>query len=103
MGKGSTYPDLHGAIGILFEQASSRGNVQDRDSGKLTFPFTIKNQLLVSLSSLQAAMERRQELLEYKRDFYRDSLVLARNGRVQHYLVSAAGDPVRGRSFLEIL
>ena len=27
-GKGSTYPDVNGAIGILFEQASSRGHAQ---------------------------------------------------------------------------
>jgi hypothetical protein len=27
-GKGSTYPDINGAVGILFEQASSRGHAQ---------------------------------------------------------------------------
>ena len=27
-GKGSTYPDINGGIGILFEQASSRGHAQ---------------------------------------------------------------------------
>ncbi len=28
-GKGSTYPDVNGAVGILFEQASSRGHAQE--------------------------------------------------------------------------
>jgi hypothetical protein len=28
-GKGSTFPDAQGCIGILFEQASSRGHLQD--------------------------------------------------------------------------
>jgi len=28
-GKGSTYPDAQGCIGILFEQASSRGHLQE--------------------------------------------------------------------------
>ena len=55
LGKGSTYPDLHGGIGILFEQASVRGQVQQTDNGILTFPFAIKNQFLASLSSLEAA------------------------------------------------
>ena len=32
-GKGSTFPDINGSIGILFEQASSRGHVQDSDNG----------------------------------------------------------------------
>ena len=44
-GKGSTYPDVNGSIGILFEQASSRGHIQESDNGLLTFPFTIRNQL----------------------------------------------------------
>ena len=43
-GKGSTYPDINGAIGILFEQASSRGHLQLTSNGLLSFPFTIKNQ-----------------------------------------------------------
>ena len=49
-GKGSTYPDVNGSIGILFEQASSRGHVQQSQNGVLTFPFTIKNQLTTTLS-----------------------------------------------------
>src|SRR5690606_10462510 len=43
-GKGSTYPDGNGSIGILFEQASSRGHIQESVNGLVTFPFTIKNQ-----------------------------------------------------------
>ena len=42
MGKGSTYPDLFGTVGILFEQPSSRGAGQDTVNGKLTFPFSIR-------------------------------------------------------------
>jgi hypothetical protein len=41
-GKGSTYPDINGAIGILFEQASSRGHAQESVNGIVTFPFTIR-------------------------------------------------------------
>ena len=54
-GKGSTFPDINGSIGILFEQASSRGHVQDSDNGLLRFPFTIKNQLTTGLATLNAA------------------------------------------------
>ena len=43
-GKGSTFPDINGGIGILFEQASSRGHAQETENGILTFPFTIRNQ-----------------------------------------------------------
>jgi hypothetical protein len=37
-GKGSTFPDVQGAIGILFEQASSRGHAQESTNGILRFP-----------------------------------------------------------------
>ena len=39
----SSYADLMGGIGMLFEQASSRGHLQENQFGKLTFPFTILN------------------------------------------------------------
>ncbi len=56
-GKGSTYPDINGSIGILFEQASSRGHAQETDNGLLTFPFTIRNQFTTALSTLEAVTE----------------------------------------------
>jgi len=69
-GKGSTYPDINGAIGILFEQASSRGHAQESVNGIVTFPFTIRNQFTTSISTATAATEMRKELLEYQRDFF---------------------------------
>lgn len=69
-GKGSTYPDVNGGIGILFEQGSSRGHAQETINGVLTFPFTIRNQFTTALSTLEAAKEMRIKLLNYQRDFY---------------------------------
>lgn len=71
-GKGSTYPDINGAIGILFEQASSRGHSQETDNGILTFPFTIRNQFTTALSTLEAAVKMRKKLLNYQRQFFKD-------------------------------
>ena len=72
-GKGSTFPDINGGIGILFEQASSRGHIQNSDNGILTFPFTIKNQLTAGLSTLDAALNMRNEILDYQYNFYKKS------------------------------
>jgi hypothetical protein len=69
-GKGSTLPDVNGSIGILFEQASSRGHLQESINGPLSFPFTIKNQFVTTLSTLKAGKELREELLAHQRDFY---------------------------------
>ncbi len=71
-GKGSTYPDINGCIGILFEQASSRGHIRETKNGLLDFPFTIRNQLVTSLSTQEAALELRTKILKYKREFYKN-------------------------------
>ena len=69
-GKGSTYPDANGGIGILFEQGSSRGHIQNSQNGILTFPFAIRNQLTTTLSTLKAASSLKNELLAYMNAFY---------------------------------
>ncbi len=72
-GKGSTFPDVNGSIGILFEQASSRGHAQNSENGVLTFPFTIRNQFTAGISTLKAAVSMRQEILHYHKKFYADA------------------------------
>ena len=72
-GKGSTFPDINGGIGILFEQASSRGHIQESDNGLLTFPFTIRNQFTAALSTLEAANGMRKEILEYQHNFFKNA------------------------------
>ena len=72
-GKGSTFPDINGSIGILFEQGSSRGHAQETENGILTFPFTIRNQFTAALSTLEAAHKMRIKILKYQQDFYETS------------------------------
>lgn len=72
-GKGSTFPDINGSIGILFEQASSRGHIQESTNGLLTFPFTIRNQFTAALSTLDAGYNMREELLKYQHDFFKEA------------------------------
>ncbi len=73
-GKASTYPDANGSIGILFEQGSSRGHIQESINGILTFPFTIRNQLTAAFSTLKAAQNMRVKLLNYMKGFYDDQI-----------------------------
>jgi hypothetical protein len=72
-GKGSTFPDIKGGIGILFEQASSRGHVQESENGILTFPFTIRNQFTAALSTLAASNGMREDILEYQYNFFKNA------------------------------
>jgi hypothetical protein len=62
---------VQGCIGILFEQASSRGHLQQTSNGLLSFPFTIRNQFVTALSTLEGAKALRKDFLEYQRDFFK--------------------------------
>lgn len=102
-GKGSTYPDINGAIGILFEQASSRGHAQESTNGVLTFPFTIRNQVVTSFSTLKAAQEMRVELLQNQRDFYQNTIAQAKADAVKGYVFGNADNKATTWHLLDIL
>ena len=86
-GKGSTFPDVQGAVGILFEQASSRSRVVDtRGSGRLTYGFTVRNQLATSLSTMEAMVALHDDLLRHTRDVYRGASSFAREVGVGAYV-----------------
>lgn len=102
-GKGSTFPDVQGAIGILFEQASSRGHAQESNNGILRFPFTIRNQFTTALSTLEAARSMREELLNYQREFFRNSMADAGKDPVKAYVFTAGEDRYRSFHLAEII
>lgn len=102
-GKGSTFPDVQGAIGILFEQASSRGHSQESINGVLTFPFTVRNQFVTSLSSLKAANELREEFLNYQRQFFKDALAEASKDVNKAIIFGSGKDKAKGYHLAEII
>ena len=102
-GKGSTYPDVNSCIGILFEQASSRGHAQDSDNGVLTFPFTIRNQVKTSFSTLKAAKALRTDLLSYQRDFYKNAQQESVLDGTKAFVVGTEADKSRLFHFVELL
>ncbi len=102
-GKGSTYPDINGAVGILFEQASSRGHLQQTNNGLLSFPFTIRNQFVTTLSTLEGARVLRKELLAWQREFYKTALTEAAASPVKGYIFGKEQDPETLRAFITML
>ncbi|PPK85763.1 zinc carboxypeptidase [Neolewinella xylanilytica] len=96
-GKGSTYPDIFGTVGILFEQASSRGHLQESENGILTFPFTIRNQVTTALSTYEALENLHDDLLSYQREFNLEGVTS------DGYVIDADGDPGRSRELADIL
>ncbi len=102
-GKGSTFPDIHGAVGILFEQASSRGHLQETSYGPLSFPFTIRNQFVTTLSTLEAAKTMRVEMLNYQRDFYKGMDNEAKALRQNAWVIGDAADRKKNEIFAQML
>lgn len=102
-GKGSTYPDVHGCIGILFEQASSRGHLQQTNNGLLSFPFTIKNQFVTTLSTLEGAKQLRKEFLAFQRNFYNEAANRAAAYPVKGYVFGDKNDLAKTFHFAEML
>jgi hypothetical protein len=90
-GKGSTYPDANGCIGILFEQGSSRGSAQETNNGLLTFAYSVRNQVITSFSTLNAVRDKRAELNQYLRDFYQSGLDEGKKSPVRGYVLQAKG------------
>ncbi|NVK51235.1 MAG: zinc carboxypeptidase [Cyclobacteriaceae bacterium] len=102
-GKGSTYPDVQGSIGILFEQASSRGHLQESVNGLLSFPFTIRNQFTANLSSFQAAKEMRVELNQWMRDFYQGIAEETAADVNKAYIFGSAQDDARSFHLADLI
>lgn len=102
-GKGSTYPDINGSIGILFEQASSRGYQQDTINGLLTFEFGIKNHVLTSLSTVEGAWKNKARLQSYRQNFYTEAINSAKKEKFSGYLISENSDHYRLNAFLDKL
>ncbi len=102
-GKGSTYPDANGCIGILFEQASARGHLHESVHGDLSFPFAVRNQVTTALSTLEAGKNLRQDLLNFQREFYQSAQREARQDGVKGYVFHEAHDAARQDHLLELL
>ena len=101
-GKGSTYPDINGSIGILFEQPNVRGPVIDRDSGTLTFSDAIHNQVHTSLSTLQGAHALQSELKKYQAGFFATTKRRADNAGFQAWVIGDGGDSARALELMDI-
>ncbi len=102
-GYGSSYPDLQGGLALLFEQASSRGHVQDTDYGKMTFAFTIRNQYTSGFATIKAAVENKAFLRKYQQTFFKSAIKQKAKTGFAGYEFGDAFDMNRNKAFVEQL
>ncbi|MDO6803115.1 M14 family zinc carboxypeptidase [Wenyingzhuangia sp. 1_MG-2023] len=102
-GYGSTYGDLQGSLSLLFEQAGSRGHVQETATGDLTFPFTIKNQYVSSFATIKAAVKNKDLLYSYQNKFFKNAIDQASKSKVKAYVFGDNYDKNRNKEFVDLL
>lgn len=102
-GFGSSYPDYNGSLAILFEQGSSRGFVQERTIGEITFQSAIRNQLAVSLASIRASVDLKEELISNQKHFFKTAFENGVSGRIKGYIFGDSKDQNRNRLFIDLL
>ena len=102
-GYGSSYPDLQGALALLFEQASSRGHLQDTDYGTISFPFTIRNQYQSSIATIKAAVENKATLRKYQQDFFKSAVSKKAKSGFAAYEFGDNYDQNRNKAFVDFL
>jgi hypothetical protein len=101
-GKGSTYPDINGSIGILFEQPRVNGQVYNRVSGPLTFSEAIHNHVRTSLSTLKGAHELSDEFKKYQAGFFQTTQQRAAKAGFQAWVIGDDNDPARALELMDI-
>ncbi len=102
-GMGYTYPDLNGSIGVLFEQASTRGHRVETVHGIKDFSETIRNQVMVSLSTIKAGTDMREKLLNHLRSFYTTAMERANKENIKAWIFGDPFDRGKNYHFLDIL
>ncbi|AXE16819.1 hypothetical protein DR864_03245 [Runella rosea] len=100
---GSTYPKFYGTIAATFEQAGSGGMMKETANGLLTFPFTIRNHLATSFSSLKAAIAEKTNLFKIQKDFFNYGLEQARANAAKAYVFGDSRDESLTQKFLGLL
>ncbi|WCT10672.1 M14 family metallopeptidase [Mucilaginibacter jinjuensis] len=101
---GSTYPKFYGAVAATYEQASSRGIVQESANGiPLTFAFSIRNHLTTSFSTIRASVAEKAGLFKTQKDFFKYALEQGQKSTTKAYVFGDAKDVNLTQKFLGLL
>lgn len=100
---GSTYPKFFGSVAATFEQASSRGILQESSNGPLTFAFTIRNHLATSFSTIRGAVEEKAGLFKVQKEFFKYGLQQGQKNAAKGFVFGDANDVNLTQKFLGLL
>jgi hypothetical protein len=103
IGKGSTYPQINGALGILFEAGAARGGAVETERGLVETADNVRTQFRTALTTIQGSLDLRAEITAYQRDFFAENARQAERGGRNGWVFTAKGDPERAARFVRLL
>lgn len=74
VGKGSTYPQVNGSLGILFEIGAARGGLIESERGLVSHGDNVRTHFRTSLTTVSGALAQHREIADYQRQFFADAL-----------------------------
>lgn len=103
VGKGSTYPQVNGSLGILFEVGAARGGLIEAQRGLVDHGENVRTHFRTSLTTIDGARANRAAIAQYQRTFFANARSAANADRDRAFVVSVANDPARLNEFIDLL
>ncbi len=103
-GYGESWPLFSGAVGMTFEEASSRGPVTAlKDGTLLTYAETVQHHLVSSYTTCLVAARHRERFVRAWHAFRRAAVADGQTGTVRGWVLGQGDDPARARELAELL
>jgi len=100
---GSNFPAVNGAVGFLFENRGFSGRTVENDTGLVTLESRIRRHFRMAQTTAEAAVDYKTRLFAHQKNFYTQSLDLARAQSTKAYVFAAPGDEAKLYEFLTML
>ena len=103
-GYGESWPIFQGAIGMTYEEASTRGLVYRRqDDSVLTYRDAVSHHFTAAIATLETAARNREEILRDFAEYRRSALQESEQGPAGDYLLPPGRDPARTKRLVQLL
>ena len=103
-GYGASWPSYFGSISMTYEQASSRGLiVRQYDGNDLSFPYTIRNHFVTSLSTAEAVVTNRQKFLTDFYNYRASAIEEGKNDSIRSYILPTQFDQAAANKLVGLL
>ena len=103
VGKGSTYPQVNGGLGILFEAGAARGGKIETPAGTRTYADNIRTHFRTTLTTIAGALDQAGEIKAYQQDYFDGALDQAATDDRKAFVMTAKGDQARLRRFVDVM